>query len=74
MEEFAKRLKEARKLKGETQREVTKNAGVAQATIACYESEAREPKVIDIIRKLAIHYNVSTDWLLGLTDDPERKK
>ncbi len=43
--------------------------GIAQQTYAGWESNKRKPDIIEL-RSIAIHYAVSTDYLLGLTDDP----
>ena len=45
---------------------------MSQNTISRYESGEREIPVWAVI-KLADYYRVSTDYLLGLTDDPARR-
>lgn len=57
-----------RALRGEkTQQEIADVIGVAQSTYALYEKGDREPS-LDAICKLADHYNVTTDYLLGTSD------
>lgn len=50
------------------QEELTKFLGVKQQTYQRYESGHLEAKLAFIV-KLALFYNVSTDWLIGLTDE-----
>jgi len=68
---FAERLKNLRLSCGENQSDVAKVLGVSVQSYSAYEG-AREPKY-DFLCKLAEHYNVSTDYLLGLSGDPQRK-
>lgn len=64
-EQFPSRLKKAREKTGFTQREVSKETGIPQSTLANYEVGRTEPD-IETIGLLAEFYNVSTDWLFGL--------
>lgn len=50
-----------------TQSAFSASIGVVQQTYAQWELGNRQPKLQELIR-LAQHFNVSTDWLLGLTD------
>ena len=50
-----------------TQSEFANSIGVIQQTYAHWELGVRQPKLQELIR-LAQHFGVSTDWLLGLTD------
>ena len=61
-EQFANKLKEARKRCGMTQEEISKEMGIPRGN---YETGRREPD-LETIAKLANYYNVSTDWLLGI--------
>lgn len=63
-EGFASKLKYAREKTGFTQREVSKETGIAQSTIANYETGRTEPD-IENIGILADFYGVSSDWLIG---------
>lgn len=63
-ESFPSKLKQARKLAGFTQREVTAETGIKQATLAGYEIGRTQPD-IETIGILADFYEVSVDWLLG---------
>ena len=64
---ISKKLKELRKEKDVTQREVAKAVNVAQNTIAGYETGAKEPS-LTVLVALADYYEVTTDYILGRTD------
>lgn len=62
-------LKTIRKEKKKTQLQVASLLGVTQAAYSMYESGVREPDK-DTLFKLADYFNVTTDYLLGRTDNP----
>ena len=64
---LAKRLKFLREKQGMGQQKVCTALNIEQSTLANYENGKRVPK-IDILIKIAQYYNVSTDYLLGLSD------
>lgn len=61
------RLKEIREDKDLLQSDVAKYLNVSQVAYSYYEIEKRQLP-IDLLKKLAIYYDTSTDYLLGLTD------
>lgn len=61
------RLKELRKEAKKKQEEIGKIIGVSQRAIANYENDDRLPSY-DYLEKLAQYFNVTTDYLLELTD------
>lgn len=63
-----KRLKQLRKSKEVTLREVSCAIGISLSAYSNYEQGLRVPS-IDIIKKLCKYYDVSADYLIGLTDD-----
>jgi len=65
---IAKKIKELRQENNITQPQIAEKVGVAKSMISQWESEKNEPKATYIIR-LAQFFNVSTDYLLGLSDD-----
>lgn len=67
-EVFPSRLKKAREYNGLTQKEVSKALKITQPTYSGYETGIREPN-IEIIAMLSKLYDVSADWLIGLTSD-----
>jgi transcriptional regulator with XRE-family HTH domain len=64
---FGRILKEARELRGLTQDALADAAEVHRGMIGRYEIDSGKP-TIDVLIKLAGALNVSTDYLLGLTD------
>lgn len=67
MEIFAERLKELRIEKGYSQRALSRETGLPQASIALWESGATIPMANAIVT-LAKFFGVSADYLLGLED------
>lgn len=63
------RLKDARKSKGLKQQQVADYLGIAKITYARYEGGTREPDINTIV-SLASYFDVTVDYLLGLTDIP----
>lgn len=71
MELFGKRLKELRTKKRMTLKEVGALLGVSLHAISKYESPtANSTPSPENISKLAGYFEVSTDYLLGRTDNP----
>lgn len=66
------RLKETRKSRGLTQVEVCKILFVDQNTLSLFENGHRLPRV-DMIERLAKIYDVNPAWLVGWSEDRERK-
>lgn len=62
-----KRLKELRKEKGLYQKDIAEILGITKTGYASYEQGISKPS-IDYLLILASFYNVSTDYLLGVTD------
>ena len=67
MEKFAERLKDLRNEKGITQDKLAEETGLSQAALANWENGKRSPSAAAIIT-LAKYFNVTTDYLLGITD------
>ncbi len=61
------RVKELREEKGLSQEELAKVVGTNRTTISLYESEQRGLS-LDMIVKLADYFDVSTDYLLGISE------
>lgn len=67
--QIGKSLRRFRKNFKQSQGDVAKSLGILQQTY--YKNEAgRAIPSASVIFKLAEHYNVSADYLLGLTDNP----
>lgn len=64
------RLKELRKSKGCTQIFLQMHTGIEQALLSKFENGERIPPTESLL-KLAEFYNVSIDYILCRTDNPE---
>ena len=67
------RLKELRKRKGISQLKLAMDLNMNQNSISRYENEEREADYATLIR-LADYFNVSIDYLLERTDNPEMNR
>ena len=63
-------LKKLRLQKNKTQLNVQMETGIEQALLSKYESGKRIPPT-DTLIILADYYNVSMDYIMGRTDNPE---
>lgn len=68
MESLGKRITNARKKLDMNQKELAEKCGITEATLSRYENELREPKG-EVVVKIANALDVSTDYLLGRTDN-----
>jgi len=68
--EFKERLRQRRRFLNFTQEYLGSLVGVEKATISGYERGTSRPD-IDMLAKLSKELKVSTDWLLGLSDEVE---
>ncbi|MCL2673927.1 MAG: helix-turn-helix domain-containing protein [Defluviitaleaceae bacterium] len=68
---FSGRLKELRIAKGDTQIGMAKLLGCTEQHYQRFEYGKVTPNAI-VISKLADYFDVSTDYLLGRTDNPQR--
>lgn len=64
------RLKELRRSKGYTQIALQMHTGIEQALLSKFENEERTPPTETLVR-LADFYNVSIDYILCRTDNPQ---
>lgn len=69
---FAQRLRTIRKSRNLTQSDLAEKLEIAKSTVAGYEKGFRKPK-IETLNHLSEIFHTSTDYLLGLTDDPTPK-
>jgi len=70
MEGFGQRVITARGRQGWTRRELATRAGLHEQHLAKVERGDRHRIEADTILKLAAALGCSTDYLMGLTDDP----
>ena len=69
---FGQRIYELRRSAGETQTFIGELIGVKKGQISGIE-KGIATTTAERIALICLHYNVSADYLLGLTDDPEPK-
>ena len=67
---LGKKIRELREQNDITQQDLAKYLKVAKSTLSQYETSSRIPND-DIKKAIAKKFNVSIDYLLGLTDIPE---
>lgn len=71
MTTFTDRIKELRKSKNMTQKQMAQALGIAERNYQRYEASENNPSSQMLIT-IADYFNVSTDYLLGRSDSPTR--
>ena len=66
-----KRIRELWEDHDKTQREIAQILHCSQQVYSNYELGQRDVPT-DILRRLSLYYHVSADYILELTDDPQR--
>lgn len=61
------RIKKLREKRGLIQEILAAELGITQQTLSKYERDITFIKV-DILKKIAVYFNVTTDYLLGISD------
>lgn len=64
---LGERLKNLRKAKALTQKQIAERVGIAVSTLSGYELEEKHPSY-STLKKLAQLYGVSTDYLVGMNE------
>lgn len=67
--DYIKRMRDLREDNDKTQQEIAEILNTSQTMYARYERGANELPIHHLL-KLANYYNVSTEYLLGITDKP----
>ena len=70
-EGLSERLMFSRKTAGLTQKDLERASGVPQNTISRIELGRNDETSTGTLKKLALALSVSTDFLLGLKDEPD---
>lgn len=70
MNQLSKRMKLLRVESDRKQKELAISLNCSNAAVSSYEKGRNEPS-LDTLIKIACFYNVSTDYLLGITDLPD---
>lgn len=73
MSEFSNKLKELRTSKNISQKQIASQLDIADRQYRRYENEEQQP-TLPIIIKLANYFDVSLDYLVGRTDNPNSHK
>ena len=68
-----KRIRDLREDRDLTQKEVAKSLNCSQQVYSNYELGQRDIPT-DILIKLSYFYNVSTDYILGISENPKIQK
>ena len=68
--DYATRIVDLRKANGLTQRQLAHGTGLSEIGIQNYEGRRRKP-AYDVLISLADYFNVSLDYLVGRSDNPE---
>lgn len=61
------RIKQLRKKRGFTQQRLASELGITQQMLSKYEKDISFIK-IDVLKRIAVCFNVTTDYLLGISD------
>jgi transcriptional regulator with XRE-family HTH domain len=69
-DDFPARLRAAREKRGFNQAQLATEAGLPSTTISHFEAGSRKPS-FDNLRRLSRALNVSSDYLMGITDTPD---
>ena len=69
---FSSRLKKLREEHGLSQAELADKLNISRGSISFYENNSRVPD-IDVLFSLCQYFSVTSDYLIGLSDDPEQK-
>ena len=69
---FNQKIKDLRKEKNITQKEIAEILGISPTCYAGYEQGYREPD-FKTLKKICIYFDVSSDFLLGLEDETGSK-
>ena len=72
-QKFSERLKELRLSKGLTMEQLGKEIETTRGTIGNFENGNKKPS-LDMLIKIANYFDVSIDYLVGRTDDPELRQ
>ena len=68
---FSERLLLLRKSNGLTQKKLATEMNLSELAIQNYESQRRKP-AFDVLIALADYFDVSLDYLVGRSDNPQR--
>ena len=70
---MSRRIRDLREDHDLTQKELAKALNCSQQVYSNYELGQRDIPT-DILIKLSVFYNVSTDYILGISDNPKKQR
>lgn len=73
MDNFSNRLLAAIEYRGVSQKWLADNANTTESTISRYVNNKASPSILIVLRDVASALNVSSDYLIGLTNLPQSK-
>ena len=73
IDNFSNRLLAAIEYRGVSQKWLADNANTTEATISRYVNNKASPSILIVLRDVASALNVSSDYLIGLTNLPQSK-
>ncbi len=69
---FGDRVRKLRRHLGMSQIDFAKSIDVPDRTVAAWELNANNPRnVVALAKRIELRWRVSTQWLLGLAEDPD---
>lgn len=71
MANLGARIHQRRRLFDLSQEDLGEAIGTSQKQVSKYERNQNDPTA-DVLMKIAVALDTTTDWLVGLTDNPER--
>lgn len=74
MAKFSERLNEAILFRSVSQKWLAEEANTTEATISRYISGKASPSILVTLKDMAVALNVSSDYLLGITNMPTSKE
>ena len=69
---LGQKLKEQREIKGISQKKAAEELNISITCYAGYEQNYRDPD-LEMLKKLSIFYNTSSDYLIGLENEDGTK-
>ncbi|TBL70854.1 helix-turn-helix domain-containing protein [Paenibacillus thalictri] len=66
--QFSSRILQLREQRQLTQKELAHAIGISRATLSHYENNRRQPD-LDTLNKIAEYFEVSVDYLVGMSED-----
>lgn len=72
MVSFAERLRQCRKENNNTQKQIARAIGTIEQNYQRYERGTQQP-TLPVLVALADYFDVSLDYLVGRSDNPERR-